>query len=136
MQTGTQNRSLITAQISAGELVDKITILEIKCENVTNLAQKRNVERELSHLTTVREKTLAHSHELTELTNRLREINRQLWKVEDDIRMCERDKDFGERFIGLARAVYQTNDRRSEIKRNINQLVGSQIVEEKLYADY
>ncbi|MBL6929718.1 MAG: hypothetical protein ISR44_11150 [Rhodospirillales bacterium] len=128
--------NVIAAEISAGELIDKITILEIKLDNSPDPAKRQNIETELATLSATRDQSVTASDELSQLTDALKSINQTLWRVEDDIRDLERAKDFGERFIELARAVYQTNDKRSALKRDINDLTGSRIVEEKLYAEY
>jgi hypothetical protein len=120
--------------ISPGELIDKITILEIKSEKIGDAAKLRNVRAELEALQAVRDRAIGPSEEIARLTAELRAINQRLWHVEDEIRLCEQDKDFGPRFIGLARAVYQENDRRAALKGRINRLLASGIVEEKLYA--
>ncbi len=123
-------------EVSPGELIDKITILEIKAERIADPDKLANVQRELRSLTATREEALAPSPELDDLTAKLRRINERLWEIEDDIRDCERNGDFGQRFIELARAVYRTNDRRAAAKRGINDLLGSELVEEKDYAVY
>jgi len=128
--------NVIAAEISVGELIDKITILEIKLDNSPDPAKRQNIETELVALSATRDQSVTASDELSQLTDALKSINQTLWRVEDDIRDLERAKDFGERFIELARAVYQTNDKRSALKRDINDLTGSRIVEEKLYAEY
>ena len=128
--------TVLQVEVSAGELIDKITILEIKAERIADPEKLTNVHRELRSLTATREKALATSPELDEFTAELRRINERLWQIEDDIRDCERKRDFGERFIELARAVYRTNDRRAAAKRRINELLGSELVEEKDYAAY
>ena len=128
--------TVLQVEVSAGELIDKITILEIKAERIADPEKLTNVHRELRSLTATREKALATSPELDEFTAELRRINERLWQIEDDIRDCERKHDFGERFIELARAVYRTNDRRAAAKRRINELLGSELVEEKDYAAY
>ena len=128
--------TVLQVEVSAGELVDKITILEIKAERMADPAKLANVHRELRSLTTARREALPSSEELDELTAELRRINERLWEIEDDIRDCERKRDFGERFVELARAVYRTNDRRAAAKRKINELLGSELVEEKDYAEY
>lgn len=128
--------SPIRVEVSAGELIDKITILQIKAARFTTAEKLQNVRRELEHLLSVRQSALPSSAELDRLVEELRGINESLWRIEDDIRLCERDGDFGPRFIELARAVYRTNDRRSEVKRAINALAGSRMVEEKGYAAY
>lgn len=126
---------MIDAPVSWGELADKITILEIKAERIDDVGKRANVQRELDLL---REKmALAPDRPgLAGLVDGLRAVNLELWVIEDDIRDCERAKDFGAQFIALARAVYQTNDRRAALKKDINLLLGSGIVEEKSYKPY
>ena len=128
--------TVLQVEVSPGELIDKITILEIKAERIGDPDKLANVHHELRSLTATRKKALDRSPELDEFTAELRRINERLWEIEDDIRDCERKRDFGERFIELARAVYRTNDRRAAAKRSINELLGSELVEEKDYADY
>jgi Family of unknown function (DUF6165)/Tetratricopeptide repeat len=120
--------------VSAGELLDKISILEIKLEKLKDEAQRRNVTHELQSLQKIRQESLAVDAEAENLAASLKAINLQLWQVEDDIRLCEKAGDFGQRFVDLARSVYQLNDRRSGLKRQINQMLHSPIVEEKSYA--
>jgi len=119
-----------------GELIDKITILEIKTEQITDAAKLENIRIELSTLESARDAALPSSSELSGLTEQVKENNEALWGIEDDIRDCERDKDFSDKFIQLARAVYKTNDKRAALKRDINVLLGSRLVEEKSYSDY
>ncbi len=126
----------VSVEISAGELIDKITILEIKAERLDDEAKRGNVRVELAGLVAAREAALAPSAELDRLTGELKTVNERLWKIEDDIRECERDEEFGDRFVRLARDVYRSNDQRAAIKRRINVLLGSRIVEEKSYASY
>jgi len=126
----------INVEIAPGELIDKITILEIKAERMTDPEKLANVRIELDVLSAARNNAISDSPRLQQLTNDLKEINEQLWEIEDDIRCCEREGAFSARFIDLARAVYKTNDRRAETKRAINQHLGSRIVEEKSYARY
>ena len=128
--------TVLQVEVSAGELIDKITILEIKTDRIADPDKVANVQRELRSLTAARSEALPNSPELDELTAELRRINERLWEIEDDIRDCERNGEFGERFIELARAVYRTNDRRAAAKRSINELLGSELVEEKDYAAY
>ena len=128
--------TVLQVEASPGELIDKITILEIKAERIADPGKLANVHRELRSLTATRDKELTPSPELDGFTAELRRINERLWEIEDDIRDCERNGDFGERFIELARAVYRTNDRRAAAKRSINELLGSELVEEKDYAAY
>lgn len=128
--------TVLQVEVSAGELIDKITILEIKTERISDPDKVANVQRELRSLAAARRDALPSSPVLHELTAELRRINERLWEIEDDIRDCERKRDFGQRFIELARAVYRTNDRRAAAKRQINELLGSELVEEKDYAAY
>jgi tetratricopeptide (TPR) repeat protein len=123
----------VTIETSPGELIDKITILEIKAARITDPAALRNVRAELDALQAAHERTIVGSEELDALTAELRSVNETLWDVEDGIRVCERDGDFGERFVALARSVYQHNDRRAALKRQINLRLGSGLVEEKSY---
>jgi hypothetical protein len=123
----------LLAPISVGELLDKIAILEIKAELLTDLAQRENVLRELAALAAVRRREIAASPALEVLCGELKAVNRRLWDTEDEIRAHERDGRFDARFIELARGVYRENDRRAALKRRINQLTGSEIVEEKSY---
>ena len=126
----------VSVDISPGELIDKITILEIKLERITDETKRANVKIEFDTLTKARDDALPASEKLDEISARLKKVNEALWEIEDDIRDCERDKDFGETFIKLARAVYITNDKRMEVKREINDFLGSRLVEEKSYAAY
>ena len=128
--------NIIKVELSPGELIDKITILEIKLERITEMAKITNISAELSLLKEVFTAKINVSNKLTSLTLKLKSINEKLWTIEDQIRECERKKDFGQNFINLARSVYFTNDDRSATKREINQLLGSNIVEEKSYSDY
>ncbi|WP_188612938.1 DUF6165 family protein [Chelatococcus reniformis] len=123
--------------VSYGELLDKITILEIKAERISDRAKLENVKRELAALSASRDALLGNG--ITEIANlvvRLRGVNEKLWQIEDDIRQCERNGDFGPNFISLARSVYFENDERARLKRNINLALGSHHVEEKSYSDY
>ena len=126
----------ITVEVSAGELIDKITILEIKAGCFRDPEKLANVRRELEMLRTVRDQTIAPSGELAEAGNQLAAVNRELWRIEDAIRLCEQEHDFGPRFVALARSVYRTNDCRCELKRRIDELAGSLLREEKSYTRY
>ncbi|HEV8678061.1 MAG TPA: DUF6165 family protein [Stellaceae bacterium] len=119
--------------ISVGELLDKITILEIKAEAIADPAKHANVMRELAALDAVRQSEVAALPELDALQAELQTVNRQLWRIEDDLRAIEPTGRFDERFVELARSVYRSNDERARLKRRINQLTGSEIVEEKSY---
>jgi hypothetical protein len=126
----------ITVEIAPGELIDKITILEIKTERMSDQAKLANVRIELDTLAKSRDAAIGKSAEMDRLSAELKKINEELWVIEDDIRDCERAKDFGAKFVELARAVYFTNDRRAQVKRQISELLGSRLVEEKSYAAY
>jgi hypothetical protein len=126
----------IKVEASFGEFLDKITILEIKNERISDSAKLENVNRELKLL---RESWAAHPASKTDISDemaRLKTINEKLWEIEDDIRDKERDKTFDQEFIELARAVYFTNDDRAAVKRELNLKLGSDLIEEKSYADY
>lgn len=124
----------ILTPVSPGELIDKITILQIKRERFTDEKKRANVVIELNALIAARDSAIAPSAKMDQLSAELKTVNEKLWVVEDDIRICEHQGDFGPKFIELARSVYHTNDRRCAIKREINDMLGSIIVEEKSYA--
>jgi len=121
------------APIAWGELFDKVTILEIKAQRIVEPAPLANVRRELAALQAI-EASAPASADLSALKAELAAINLALWATEDAVRECEQAADFGPRFVELARSVYRQNDRRAAIKRAINALLGSDIVEEKRYA--
>jgi hypothetical protein len=127
---------MIEIPVSPGELLDRITILEIKHAYITQTEKKHHIETELELLRRAAKKHIAKSPVLASLTRELKAVNEMLWQIEDAIRCCERNADFGDEFIGLARAVYRQNDRRSEVKRHINTLLDAEIVEEKSYESY
>ena len=122
--------------ISWGELFDKITILQIKNENLTSQDALKNVEWELKQLQTTLIKNFSQDVEVKQLETELRKINKKLWDIEDRIRDKERTSSFDDEFIQLARSVYITNDERSRIKKRINETLGSDLVEEKSYSEY
>ena len=126
----------ILVPVSVGELVDKITILEIKSAKLTNERALRNVRKELRLLEAALDSSGIPSDDLADLRAALKSVNSELWVVEDRIREKERDGEFDARFVELARAVYVTNDRRARIKKQINRVSGSSLTEEKSYADY
>jgi hypothetical protein len=126
----------ILAPISAGELVDKITILRVKAERIGDPVKQANVAKELALLEALAAEALPASPGLALLTAELTQVNAGLWDIEDGKRDCERRQDFGPEFIRLARAVYLENDRRAAIKRAINDETGSDLVEEKSYQPY
>ena len=121
---------------SAGELIDKITILEIKLKNIVDPVKNRNVSIELKALSKCFEENIIQSNEIEELKTNLKQVNSALWNIEDDIRQCEQAGEFGEKFVELARSVYRQNDKRAALKKEINIMLGSSIMEEKSYADY
>jgi transcriptional regulator of nitric oxide reductase len=122
--------------VSPGEVLDKITILEIKSERMSDPDKVANVRRELALLRETWAQAVTEDDVIRRLHAELKEINETLWDIEDHIRDKERAREFDERFIELARSVYFTNDRRSEVKKQLNLHLGSQIIEEKSYQDY
>tara|TARA_S200000501_G_C20796412_1_gene731965 strand:- start:431 stop:817 length:387 start_codon:yes stop_codon:yes gene_type:complete len=124
-------------EVSNGELIDKLTILELKLTNISDVQKLTNIQKEHDELNPLAGQLFdTYGEELKNLYKQLAKINSELWTIEDDIREFERNKDFGSDFVSLARAVYFTNDKRSEIKKLINLLTGSGFVEEKSYEDY
>ena len=126
----------VHAPISVGELLDKITILEIKVLRISDEAKRANVAKELEVLRVTADTSLKLNAEGLRILDQLRQVNSLLWDVEDGIRECERNQDFGSRFVELARSVYHHNDRRALLKKQLNQLTGSDLVEEKSYSSY
>ncbi|MEM7047111.1 MAG: DUF6165 family protein [Pseudomonadota bacterium] len=125
---------MLRAPISWGELLDKISILEIKLERINDPGKRANVEKEHTALCAIRTHDKIDAQEIQAKIDELKAINEQLWDIEDAIRECEKAQDFQARFIRLARAVYQTNDHRAAIKKELNILLGSELHEEKSYA--
>ena len=128
--------SEILVPVSFGELLDKIAILQIKSERMTDPAKLANVRKELEALERTWMTHPAAGNDIVRLRGELKAVNERLWKIEDDIRDEERAQRFGEEFIRLARAVYFENDERARIKKDINVALGSAYVEEKSYQDY
>ena len=126
----------ITIPVSPGEVVDRLTILEIKSQRMEDPAKLANVGRQLAQLAKVAKGAIPDSEEMRGLHAELKAVNEKLWVIEDDIRALERKGDFGDAFVALARAVYRTNDQRADLKRKINQALGSELTEEKSYAPY
>ncbi len=124
---------MITVPISTGELLDKMTILQIKLERIHDAEKKANVLKELQELLQVRENSNLYSPELEAMIGDLKKINENLWDIEDRIREKETEKKFDDEFTELARAVYITNDKRAAVKKSINILTGSALMEEKSY---
>ncbi len=126
----------ILVPTAPGELIDKLTILRLKEERISDPAKVENVRVEKAALMETANSQVPPSAALTSLWEDLYTINADLWVIEDDIRDCEKAKDFGEEFIRLARAVYITNDKRANVKKKINLLLGSALIEEKSYSDH
>ncbi len=126
----------IKIEISVGELLDKIAILEIKAERITDKAKLNNINKEKKVLMDIWNDSTYSKSDLKAEKQQLKEINEALWEIEDDIRDKEKAKQFDERFIELARSVYFTNDKRAAIKKVINEKTGSELTEEKSYQDY
>ena len=126
----------VNVPISLGELFDKISILEIKNKKILSDSKILNIKKELNGLKKVLDELNINLSETNSLYNKLYKINLTLWEIEDSIRVLEKNEDFGEKFIELARAVYITNDQRFEVKNDINKLFNSEYVEEKSYEDY
>ena len=126
----------ILTEISAGELLDKISILEIKIEKIKNPQLKKQAKKEFEILNSNKEKSIKMTPDIEKLYLKLKETNLKLWKIEDEIRACEKNSDFKENFIKLARSVYFNNDTRSSLKLSINQKLGSNIIEVKEYTKY
>ena len=127
---------MIKVVLSVGELIDKITILQLKMKFIKNKKQLNNVSSELATLKPLLKENNLETPKINELFAELYEINLELWKIEDKIREKEKQSDFGNEFVSLARSVYFTNDKRAEIKKKINFISGSELIEEKSYAKY
>ena len=132
----TNKSKKILSEISAGELLDKISILEIKLEKVKGKTNQEEINKEYKILKEVQNSSIKVSEKLKVLFKEIKEVNLILWNVEDKLRICEKNKDFGQNFIKLARDVYLNNDKRSRIKSKINEISGSNIKEIKQYVDY
>ena len=130
-----ENKIIVNAPISVGELMDKISILKIKKKNITDEKKLLFINEELQLLESTLNETI-QNNKINEFLDKLIEVNSKLWKIEDDIRLCEKNKKFDQHFIDLARAVYITNDKRSDIKLAINNHFGSTLVEVKSYTKY
>lgn len=125
-----------TVSISWGELIDRLTILEIKAERLSDVAARARVARELAALSDMADSAAAPEPRVLALKNALREVNKTLWSIEDEIRQKEARQQFDADFVRLARAIYQNNDERGRLKREINLLLQSEIGEEKQYTKY
>ena len=123
----------ILTEISAGELLDKISILEIKLNNIKDKEKLVDINKEYKSLEDTRKSNIEMTEDLQKLINQLIEINLKLWNIEEEKRICEKNEDFGNNFIKLSRNVYKNNDKRAKIKSDINKLLGSNIKEVKSY---
>ena len=126
----------IRSEISAGELLDKISILEIKLEKIKDKNNLEEINKEYKILKNVQNSNIEITNKIEKLFKEIKEININLWNIEDKLRICEKNKDFGKNFIELARGVYLNNDKRSKIKSEINKILGSNIREIKQYVSY
>ena len=126
----------IKVELSVGELLDKISILQIKTERIVDRSKLENINKELDALMSLWKDSIYSNNNLEAEINDLKAINEELWDIEDKIRDKERNQVFDKGFIELARAVYITNDKRADVKRIINSKTGSELIEEKSYSDY
>ena len=131
-----KNVGSVQIEVSPAELIDKITILTIKSKRIGDSAKLENVQRELQLLQEIWESHVEWSSQLSRFAKELQLVNERLWVIEDEIRDHEASLDFGTKFVELARSVYKENDRRAEIKKEINDFLGSKITEEKSYNHY
>jgi hypothetical protein len=128
--------SLISTPVSFGEILDKITILEIKSENISDKDKLKNVRHELNILQKTWDKQVESTPDISGLKDDLKRVNKSLWDIEDNIRIKEYNKEFDDEFIQIARSVYYENDKRAAVKKSVNLLLGSELIEEKSYQDY
>tara|TARA_B100001029_G_scaffold134679_1_gene113573 strand:- start:288 stop:677 length:390 start_codon:yes stop_codon:yes gene_type:complete len=126
----------ILVEVSVGELLDKISILEIKKSKINNTSKLKFINQEYQILKSELEKNIKNLEKIEKLFNNLKAVNLKLWSIEDDKRKCEKDKNFGEKFIKLSRNVHFLNDERAKIKLEINEATGSKIKEIKEYTNY
>ena len=126
----------ILVEVSVGELLDKISILEIKKSKINNTSKLKFINQEYQILKSELEKNIKNLEKIEKLFNNLKAVNLKLWSIEDDKRKCEKDKNFGEKFIKLSRNVHFLNDERAKIKLKINEATGSKIKEIKEYTNY
>jgi len=132
----TKKSKKILTEISAGELLDKISILEIKLDKIKDKENLQEIDKEYKSLNETRKSHLEITPDIQNLINQLKDVNIKLWSIEDEKRICEKNKDFSKKFIELARSVYINNDKRAKIKSEINKLLGSNIKEVKKYVNY
>jgi len=128
--------SKILTEISSGELLDKLSILEIKLNKIKNPILLQEVKKEYDLLNKTKNNNINSSDKIDIFYKNLKEINEKLWKIENEIRLCEKNSDFNDKFVQLARNVYIENDKRSKIKLEINKVLGSNIIEVKQYTEY
>jgi hypothetical protein len=132
----TKKSKKILTEISAGELLDKISILEIKLDKIKDKENLQEIDKEYKSLNETKKFHLEITPDIQNLFTQLKDVNIKLWSIEDEKRMCEKNKDFSKKFIELARSVYINNDKRAKIKSEINKLLGSNIKEVKKYVNY
>ena len=132
----TNKSKKILSEISAGELLDKISILEIKLEKITDKNSQKEINKEYKILKEIQNSTIKIENKVKDLFKSLKEVNLKLWNIEDELRIHEKNKKFEDKFVKLAREVYLNNDNRSKIKSEINEMLGSNIKEVKQYVDY
>jgi hypothetical protein len=132
----TNKSKKILSEISAGELLDKISILEIKLEKIEDKNNLKEIKKEYKILQKIKNSSIKFDDKIMELFDSIKKVNIKLWNVEDKLRIFEKNKDFGKNFIELAREVYFNNDKRSKIKSEINKILGSNIREVKQYVNY
>ena len=132
----TNKSKKILSEISAGELLDKISILEIKLDKIKDKNNLKEIKKEYDILNNVKNLNIKSMDKVVQLFKELKKVNINLWNTEDNIRICEKNKDFGQTFIDLARSVYLNNDKRANIKSQINKILDSNIKEIKQYVNY
>ena len=132
----TNKSKKILSEISAGELLDKISILEIKLNKIKSKDSQKEISKEYRILKEAQDSNIQTTEKIQQLFREIKEVNLSLWDIENGIRTCEKNKDFGKKFTELSRAVYLNNDKRAKIKSEINEILGSNIREIKQYADY
>ena len=132
----TNKSKKILSEISAGELLDKISILEIKLRKIKDKSDQEEIKKEYNILIKIQSSSIKLTDKIEDLFNEIKKVNLNLWKIEDKLRICEKKKDFGKDFIELARGVYFNNDKRSKIKSEMNKILGSNIKEVKQYVKY
>ena len=132
----TNKSKKILSEISAGELLDKISILEIKLRKIKDKSTQEEIKKEYNILIKIQNSSIKLTDKIEDLFNEIKKVNLNLWEVEDKLRICEKNKDFGKDFVELAREVYFNNDKRSKIKSEMNKILGSNIREVKQYINY